>query len=228
MSTDEHPVDKAKRYPFAEEIRSYLFVDGEARPLDDARHLDGRIPVIASGSNASATRLSDKYGASASAIPVTRARLEGYARVYSAHFAVYGSIPATLFPLAGFAETVAITWLTEAQADRMHETESIGTNYGFYRLTELRLAPEIGAVIEEAFAYISLPGALHFGDTPIRLEDRSQEAMLTHARDLLAPDMAIDDFIAEVIHDERIRQRRKQEIRAYGRPIDIEAAKRVL
>lgn len=222
------PVEKAKRYPFAEEIRSYLFVDGEDRALDDAGHLDGRIPVIASGSNASPARLKEKYGASANAIPVTRARLDGFARVYSAHFAIYGSIPATLCPLAGFAETVAITWLTEAQAERMHETESIGANYGFYRLTHLQLSPEIGGTVEEAFAYISLPGALHFGDAPTRLEDRSQADMLAHARDLLAPDMAIDAFIAEVIDDERVRQRRKQEIRAYGRPIDIAAGERVL
>ena len=222
------PLEKAKSYPFDTPAMAYLFERGQARPLDDAGLLDGRIAVVASGSNASPGRLREKFGEAGAPIPVTPADLHGYEAVYSAHFAAYGSIPATLAPTAGGVAEVSVTWLTEAQAETMHGTEAIGVNYGFYRLDGLRLAPALGPEQSTAYAYVSLPGALQLDGDQVALAERAQAAVLTQARDLLAPDMALDDFIREIIEDDDMRRFRKQQLRRHGRPIELPGGSRIL
>src|SRR3546814_20831446 len=69
---------------------------------------------------------SRKFGhlaGAASAIPVTRTWLGDHDVVYSAHVTRYGSLSATLHRAPGTRVQVYVTWLTEAQLPRMHETE---------------------------------------------------------------------------------------------------------
>ncbi len=94
-------VARAKAYPFRVPRASYLLAGGAARHLDpgevfEDRHLRGRIPVIACGSNRSPDRLIEKYGGDGDTILVERARLAHFDVVFSAHISGYGSIPATL------------------------------------------------------------------------------------------------------------------------------------
>ncbi len=223
-------VRHAKRYPFDRPDGPYLFVAGEARPLDDLGLLAGRLAVIASGSNGAPGRLRQKFGVAPDQppIPVTRARLDGFSVAYSAHFATYGSIPATLHCEPARIAEVAITWLTPAQCAAMHATEAIGVNYGCYRLAGLELAHHHGGTASEAHAYLSLHGALHLDGVPARLADLAQPAVLERARALIAPTMALDPFIAEIIADPSVRERRKAELRAHGRPIRYDQAERII
>ncbi len=228
--TAPEAVQHAKRYPFERPDGPYLFVAGTTRPLDDLGLLADRLAVIASGSNGAPGRLKQKFGDSPDQppIPVTRARLDGFSVAYSAHFAIYGSIPATLLHEPCRAAEVAITWLTRAQCEAMHATEAIGVNYGFYCLAGLDLAHHHGGTATEAHAYLSLHGALHLDGEPARLADLPQPAVLDRARALLAPTMALDPFIAEIIADPSIRERRKSALRAHGRPIRYERLERIV
>ena len=202
-------LQRAKGYPYRVESRSFRYVDGEAQPEPRLRHPD-RVPVIAFGSNRSAEQLARKYRGwpKGTEIPVTLARLAGHDVVYSAHFARYGAIPAMLFPSAQVTVEVSVIWLTEPQLDRMHQTEG-ASNYRFVLREDFDLRGENGLRIDRAGLYVGLHGALADGGQPMPLAEVSAEgrqaaavtqvAAQTAARDRLAPDAALDDFILQNI-----------------------------
>ena len=70
-------------------------------------------------------------------------------------------------------------------------------------------------------------GALHLEGEPARLAELPQPAVLERARALLAPTMALDPFIAEIIADPSVREQRKTALRAHGRPIRYDRAERI-
>src|SRR3546814_316066 len=127
--TDDALLRLAKGYPYAAPAGSYLYRDGASKPLEGSLDPDlmaGRVPVIAHGSNRAPEQLHRKFGhlaGAASAIPVTRTWLGDHDVVYSAHVTRYGSLSATLHRAPGTRVQVYVTWLTEAQLPRMHETE---------------------------------------------------------------------------------------------------------
>ena len=164
--TDDALLRLAKGYPYAAPAGSYLYRDGKAAALNGA--LDpaltaGRVPVIAHGSNRAPEQIHRKFGHLAgrdSEIPVTRAWLHDHDVVYSAHMTRYGSISATLHEAPGTRVQVYVTWLTETQVERMHETEIGAGNYGYGRMSRVTLAVESGPTLNEAFAYLSVHGCL--------------------------------------------------------------------
>ncbi len=195
--------------------------------IDPAGLREPRLPIIASGSNASPLRLAQKFPASPRdvVIPVVQAMLHDFAPVYSAHIASYGSVPATLQHVPGSTSTVFVTWLTADQLERMHESEALGRNYGFARMSGIRLVfPE--RQVEAAFAYIGLRGNLHIDGGHVALADdatphpalqaRTQRQVQSLVRDLLAPGMALEGFIAENVHDRVLRDRRTRLLRAFS------------
>ena len=198
--------------------------------LDAATLGENRWPVIACGSNASPRRLADKFAplGGGGVIPVTRVRLDGFSVVYSAHFAAYGSIPATLRRMPGDRAEAFVTWLTRAQLERMHETEALGRNYGFMRLAEGETLTEGGDVVARPLAYVSLHGCLANDGAPVGLPEfahdgasppsATQIEALTLARDLLEPRAPLDRFISEGIADEALRRLRTNRLRALGLP----------
>jgi hypothetical protein len=229
---DVHPLHRAKAYPYRIPDYSYLLVDGSCQalprgaPLPD---LSGRRPVLACGSNQSPEQLGRKFGGGdGDAILVTRAWLEGFDVVYSAHFSSYGAIPATLQRAPGTTVGLSITWLTPTQLRRMHETESVGLNYDFGHLDDIALTLVDGDLLDGAFAYVSRRGCLTIDGTPVSLAameavGRSwpalhQEQMQAWARDRLAPDRPLDRFIADNIDDMDIRRTRIETLSAGGRP----------
>lgn len=164
--TDDALLRLAKGYPYAAPDGSYLYRDGVHSALDgavDPALLAGRIPVIAHGSNRAPEQLHRKFGhlsGDASAIPVTRAWLAGYDVVYSGHVTRYGSLSATLHEAPGTRVQVYVTWLTEPQLVRMHETEIGAGNYGYGRLRGIALAVEGGPLLAEASCYLAVHGCL--------------------------------------------------------------------
>jgi hypothetical protein len=156
----------AKGYPYAAPAGSYLYRDGTSAALEeplDAALFAGRVPVIAYGSNRAPEQLHRKFGhlrGEASAIPVTRGWLAGHDVVYSAHMTRYGSLSATLHEATGTRVQIYVTWLTEAQLPRMHETEIGAGNYGYGRMSGLSLTVEGGPELTEVFCYLAVHGCL--------------------------------------------------------------------
>ncbi len=208
----------AENYPFARPACSYLFTDGTMQPFDPEA-CEGRLPIVASGSNASPERLRAKFGEN-ERIPVTRAELRDFAVVFAGHFTAYGAIPATLVHCAGAVTAVWITWLTPEDLAIMHRSEGVvgcrevEQRYDFVSLTGIDLRPEGMSAIEEAGAYLSrrmmAPDGqpVRFAEVTARgqgLQACSERAMLRHAAGLLEPARPFTDFMAGVLSgpDER-------------------------
>ncbi|EWY41320.1 hypothetical protein N825_27630 [Skermanella stibiiresistens SB22] len=206
-------------YPYAFAGCSYLFEGGEQRPLPvlTPALLEGRVPVIACGSNRSPEQLARKFAdwPLPLAIPVLCGALEGFDVVHSAHFTRYGALPATLCPAPGAAVDIAVQWLTETELDRMDATEGIGVNYDRRRLDGITLRIEGLGMIGAADAYLSRRGVLTRDGAPIAFESIAcagriwpaldQRAVLELARDRLAPGTALDGFIHRIVMDQEYR-----------------------
>lgn len=222
----------AKSYPYRIPARSYVLADGgyeelpEGGPLPD---LSGRQPVLACGSNQSPERLARKLaGFIDGQIPVIRAGVAGFDAVYSAHFSRRGPIPATLQLAPGTTVRLFVNWLTPAQQRRLHETEAVGRNYDFGRLDGIQVRMDGGGVLTHAFAYVSRHGCLISDHAPVALaavpaDGRrwpalTEEQVLVLARDRLAPDRPLDDFIRETISEEKTRLARTGTLKSQGRP----------
>jgi hypothetical protein len=169
--TDDALLRLAKGYPYAAPVGSYFYRDGNSEALTaeaagaavEAALKARRIPVIAHGSNRAPEQLHRKFGhlsGADSEIPVTRAWLVDHDVVYSAHMTRYGSISSTLHEAPGTRVQIYVSWLSEAQLPRMHETEIGAGNYGYGRMTDIELTVEGGPVLREAFAYLSVHGCL--------------------------------------------------------------------
>lgn len=222
----------AKAYPFAIPGHSYLYVNGETRPLDgeDGAMFAARTPVLASGSNQSPEQLRRKYGSGGDdvVIPMTRASLHDFDAVYSAHITSYGSIPSTPHPSPGTVVSLFINWLSAAQLRLMHETEQPGENYHFGRLVGVRLELEGGRRLTEVFGYVSAHGCLTRDGEPIglgavpatnrRYATLGQVEAIAHVRGHAAPGQAVDDFILGAVAEPDLRRRHIAALRGHARP----------
>ncbi len=228
QTVNSRALARALAYPFAIPEHSFLYIDGEVRPLDGpldpaAPELEGRVPVLAVGSNAAPEHLKLKFGQldGVQVIPVERARLFDFDSVYSAHVASYGSIPATLAPSPGTELALGITWLRADQLSRMHQTE--GANYRFGHLSGVRVEIGPARALDRVSAYVSVHGCLAVGRAPVavagiaasnrKFEEMSQLEVLSLARDRFVPGTPLDDFIGDAIGDAGVRRRLTAELK---------------
>jgi hypothetical protein len=209
----------ATGYPYEFPACSYLFADHARHPLPAGilEELTGRIPVIACGSNRAPEQLARKFRdwPLPLRIPVLCAKLAGFDVVYSAHFTRYGAVPATLHPCPGATVDVAVQWLTAAELERMDATEGIGINYDRHRLTGIDLEIDGSSTVHAAETYLSRRGPLLNQGTPVALTaipcaNRAWPALdqccvLELARQRLAPDAPLDDFIHAIVTDAEYR-----------------------
>ena len=215
---DDELLKLATGYPFPTIGCSYLFRKDGLRPLtgEDLAEFDGRVPVIAHGSNRSPEQLQRKFTdlpAAETSIPVTRAWLADHDVVYSAHVTQYGAIAANLRSTPGTTVEIYVTWLSEPQLNRMHETELGGENYAYGRLSGINLKIEAGpaALLDKAFVYLSVHGCLPQEDQPIGLaavpaEGRrfgalSQDQVLRLVRDRHRPGRDLEGHILTTIRN---------------------------
>jgi hypothetical protein len=223
----------AKSYPFGHPGESYLFRRGEQVALDaPVEAVRGRVPVIASGSNAAPRQLARKYQAfeRGAAIPVTRAHVSDFDSVYNAHITAYGSVSATLFPSPGTVLETFITWLDEHELAVMHATEQPGVNYHFSELPNLRIEVDGIGPLDAAFAYISVVGCLRHEGAPVSLAEvparsrrypaRRQAEMQELIRDLTAPGASIDPFIRENVENHALRLERSRTLAESAHPFE--------
>ena len=209
-------VAHAKSYPFPIPSHGYLFDSGTYRALTDGPvDVAGRTPVLAAGSNQSPEQLARKYKdfAGDTVIPAERGQLVGFDVVYAAHFAGYGSVPATFQQAPGVSVTVFVLWLTDGQLDHMHKTEG---NYSFDRIdaTPLHLERPGGMVpggLDAAYVYSSRAGCIGREGVCVALAEipadgrqfdaLTQSEIQAHVRDVLDPGAGMDDFINRNIGD---------------------------
>jgi len=192
-----------------------------------------RIAVLASGSNASPTRLREKFGPhpGQTCIPVVKHHVSDVVPVFSAKFASYGSITATLQYVPGVQSEMFVTYLSEPQLMSMHVTEAIGDEYHFSRIDNVKIGHENGAFTTgPIYAYLSVKEIFQVGGVQFTLREfetnapktrfvaRSQEAMLELAWNFLERSKDFDVFIYENISDKNIRRQRNDILRVYSTP----------
>ena len=191
-----------------------------------------RIPVLASGSNASPVRLKEKYAdvLDRTIIPVIRYSVANLLPVFSAKFASYGSITATLQQVPQSEVEMYVTFLTLPQLERMHQTEAIGDEYDFDQLNKvpMRQIASEPFVRRTAYAYRSRHGVFSIKEKQFTLDAsyrtcdkfpyKTQEQMLSSARDLLEPGQDLDLFILHNIIDETTRRTHNELLRCFSRP----------
>jgi len=225
--TKKCPIQHAKSYPFDIPESSYALDRNGWNALPTGGHeTDGRHAVIASGSNASPQQLARKYQNHVHLLDqpvyVTRAMLHDFDAVYSAHFSSYGSIPATLAHAPGAQSHVFVTWLTDAQLERMHETEAVGVNYDYIRLHDINLTIEDGQTLDTAHAYLSRRGCLNRDGNPVPLAElathgrrwppMSQCEALDYARSIIAPHEEPNSFIEAGLKSPALRAKRAEKL----------------
>ena len=219
----EDHIRHAKSYPFEILDRSYVYRRGVVQAFDThpAPH-EGRVPVLAAGSNQSHRQIARKFDdhPSGDVIPSQRGWLHDFDVVYAAHLASYGSVPATFQYSPGTVVSVFVLWLDPPQVSRMHETEG---NYTFDHLDGVRIElDECDDVLKEAYSYSSKVGCFNNDNQCVSLseiaaigrifEQASQPEILGMVRDRLAPERQLDDFVGEHISDDRVRRERSEAI----------------
>jgi hypothetical protein len=171
----------AHPYPGVRPEGSFVHLDGTGYPIDPRRRgwwaeldtwlaeravepLDGRLAVLAYGSNACPSKISwlRAHVGLAGPVIVLRARCEGLAAVWAAgRRVVDDQRPATLAGAPGVVEWHAVWLATPAQVVALDLCEGRGERYDLARIHTGRVSDEAGALFVEPLAYV--------GRTAIRL-----------------------------------------------------------
>lgn len=175
-----------------------------------------RTPILGYGSNAAPVQLQRKMEQleETTSIPVVRARLKDFDVVYSAHIGRYGPIPATLYPSPGTAVDLFVTFLTDAEAARMFETEH--GNYDYVDLRDIEVEIETYGRLTHVRAYLSKYHVLGLTGAPLALEaiaasaraltPVSEPGALEIVARAVAPSLTVDQFILAAATDEDRRR----------------------
>ncbi len=216
----------------------------DVKDIDVAPHLDrlgSFVPMIASGSNAAFDQLQRKLPADEyqAFVPVVKGRVANACSVYSAHFARrYCSIPATLSFVKGAQSELFCVFVPDHLVDRMHQTEHIGVNYGFYELQNIDFILPGAEIVEKLYAYLSLWGCLQIDGSSIRLPQFSYSGpelpalfeiqILSRVRSILGYTGDLEGFLLSMIRDESVREQRIERLqKEYSIPIDSESFHRL-
>lgn len=183
-------------YPWERPRGSYLLRDGAVEPLEGlaaperdrvlrefAEASSGRLPLLAIGSNGAPEALERKFAhfddAEDRAVLVLTGRLREFDVGVAAQPALYGAMPATLFPSPGTAVRTALLWVTPAQFTQLTWSEVS------YRLGRLRTRFEVdegGVGFDEVLVFVSRFGAFCVDGKPVALaavpaDERTAEAL---------------------------------------------------
>lgn len=265
--TDDSIVRRALAYPYDRPKHDFALVEGKPQRLvsfnedrigesivmdvaGNKRSLlecapalkneEGWTATIASGSNAAVEQLKRKFKAAldGQAIVVLDGVLDDFVSVYSAHFAGYGAVPATLWPLIGARARLACVILPNALLPLMHETESLGVSYGFFELPGARYSWLGGSMNRALYAYLSLNGALTMDGQPVRLAAieaqnagqlpcKSVEEMLEFVRCRSRGFSTVPDLVHAIVEDAERRQQVMAEMHDFVRALPLEQFPRV-
>jgi hypothetical protein len=216
---------RAISYPWERPDRSYRLTDGRVEPLErmpaaereaaiaEYASGEGRVPLLAIGSNGAPGVLERKFAhfpeAEDRTVLVGSGRLHDFDVGLAAQPALYGSMPATLFPSPGTEVAAALLWVTAAQFTQLAWTEVS------YRLGLLRARFEVdegGAAFDEVLVFVSRFGAFCVDGEPVamaavpaagrRARALSQEEALDAAAELaLGPGTRAKELVRAVFED---------------------------
>ena len=198
-------VERALGYPYAAPRESFVQSGGRTLPLGAVDvDLDGRIPLLAYGSNAAPEALRRKLAGAAEPVPAIRALLHDFDVVYSAHVSAYGAVPATLWRSAGAELPVFVIHLTDAQLSAIAATEP---NYERERLEGVVCTLEDGTPAGDLTAYVSRHGPLLRRGSPVAVAEvetrgrtlsaMGQRAAIDAVRRAVCPGSDLESFIVE-------------------------------
>lgn len=181
---DAAAVAWACAYPWVRPAGSYLLgADGEVELLAAlgepqrerlierfAARGGERLPLLAIGSNAAPEVLRRKFAHFPApddrTVLAVHGRLHGFDVGYAAQPALYGALPATIFPSPGTAVAAMLLWVTPAQFTQLTWSELS------YRLGRLRTRFDVddaGERFDEVLVYVSRWGALCVDGAPLAL-----------------------------------------------------------
>lgn len=205
---------------------------GRRRTLRDACGLAvdaPRFPLLAYGANASLEGLQRKLGRLSGehrVLPLIVGALADCDVVYSAHFAAYGSLPATIQHVPGSAARIAVAWVTERQLTTLAQTE---LNYRFGCLEQIRFDPDDGPALEQVYAFSSRHGCFAPDGSPLalaavgasgrRLAAIDQRAALERAASVLGLDGA-QQLVARIVEDYAWAVGRRRELGLAAQPFE--------
>lgn len=199
-------------YPWARPAGSYALADGQVELLSELEEpareraierfsapVAGRVPLLAIGSNASPETLQRKFAhfadvADRTALVVT-GRLHDFDVGFAAQPALYGALPATIFPSPGTAVATALLWLTPTQFTQLTWSE---LSYQLGRLRTRFTVDDADERFDEVLAFVSRWGALCLDGAPPALAAVAAEGRSALA---LTQEQALDRVAALVLGD---------------------------
>jgi hypothetical protein len=213
-------------YPWARPPGSYELGDGETRllsgmPEEECEALidryrapaAGRVPLLAIGSNAAPEVLERKFAHFGAAEDRTLLALTGWLRDFdvgpAATVALYGSMPATVFPSPGTEVAATVLWVTAPQFTQLTWSE---VTYWLGRLRTPFMAEAAEAAFDDVLVYVSRFGAFCPDGEPVALaavpargrtaRALSQEELLGVAATLaLGPGSTPEDLVRACCED---------------------------
>ncbi len=176
-------LEHAVGYPWARPPGSYELRDGEARLLsamtEDEREAlirryadpaGARVPLLAIGSNAAPEVLERKFAHFEAVADRTVLALTGWLRDFdvgaSATVALYGALPATIFPSPGTEVAATVLWLTPAQFTQLTWSE---VSYWLGRLRTPFTVEEAEAGFDQVLVFVSRFGTFCPNGDPVAL-----------------------------------------------------------
>ena len=178
---EDGALTRALGYPWERPVGSYRLSDAAVDLLEEmspaerdeaiALHSGGeRLPLLAIGSNGAPDVLRRKFAhfpdrPDREVLALT-GRLQEFDVGFAAQPALYGSLPATLFPSPGTAVAATLLWVTPAQFTQLAWSE---LSYRLGRLETRFEVEEGGAVFDQVLAFVSRFGAFRIGGEPVAL-----------------------------------------------------------
>ncbi|AIJ17367.1 hypothetical protein ACQ9AR_03880 [Streptomyces lividans] len=182
------PREEPLLYPGAWPRESGLLDGDRLLPLDRPVYdeEDGRVPVLAIGSNASPAQLRHKmaeFGID-SPIPMVRSRVTGLDIGVSAHVSRMGYVSASPVGAPGTVRELFVLWLDAEQLAVIDASEGVpmaGGNFDRVWLPapDVRVEPGDGSVLGGAYAYVNRHGVLHDGTGAPRRHPGAQRPLIT-------------------------------------------------
>ncbi|HEX7290883.1 MAG TPA: hypothetical protein VF250_07100 [Conexibacter sp.] len=217
---------RACAYPWARPAGSYLLVDDEVQRLAELEEAErertierysapaaARVPLLAIGSNAAPDTLQRKFAhfddVADRTVLVVTGRLHEFDVGFSAQPALYGALPATIFPSPGTAVAAALLWVTPAQFTQLTWSE---LSYRLGRLCTRFSVDDADERFDEVLVFVSRWGALTLDGALVALaavpaEARTataltQEQALERAATLALGDGANAETLVRAIFDD--------------------------
>ncbi|GAA4597736.1 hypothetical protein GCM10023177_46890 [Streptomyces violaceoruber] len=182
------PREEPLLYPGAWPRESGLLDGDRLLPLDRPVYdeEDGRVPVLAIGSNASPAQLRHKMAefGTDSPIPMVRSRVTGLDIGVSAHVSRMGYVSASPVGAPGTVRELFVLWLDAEQLAVIDASEGVpmaGGNFDRVWLPapDVRVEPGDGSVLGGAYAYVNRHGVLPDGTGAPRRHPGAQRPLIT-------------------------------------------------